>query len=195
MKNKLNDRSVLVLDNVWRVTNVTSPKQAIVNMANDTMTAISNDLQTYSFDDWIKLPVEEGDEHISTARGKILLPKIVMATNFSEASKVHRTPKITPRDVMKVYDGKCWWTGKKIGRKGTIEHYNPRSKGGKNDWSNIFWADPRINALKKDMSPDEFAKKHGFRPIAALKKPTRRLMVNVIEPREDRPEWNRFLLK
>lgn len=190
---------VLVLDATWRVANVTSIKQAIINMANDTMTAVlfhsRDNIEPICFSSWLKLPVGDDEECLHTPKQRVKVPRVVIACNFRHAERVRRTPRIHPREVMQLYGGNCGWTGKHIGRRGTIEHFVPKSRGGKNDWCNVFWASPEINALKRDMTPTEFEKIHGYKRKVDFKQPKERLMVSQVRPRPDRPEWDIFLCR
>src|SRR3546814_7617350 len=60
-------------------------------------------------------------------------------------------------------DGKvCQYTGRYVPN-GTIDHSDPRSKGGENTWENMVWSDAEINALKGSMTLEEFERKHGYK--------------------------------
>ncbi len=188
----LESKSVLVLDRSWQVANVTTPKKALTDMAKGTVTALlcrdEYDFQPTTWEDWIKLPVSEIDECVHTSRQLVRLPTIVVAANFKNASAIKRMPRIRPREVMERYGGRCAYTGKLVGRKGNIDHVNPRSRGGANAWENVVWCDKEVNHKKADRRPEE----------AGLPRPNIRQvnpmpLVCTVEPREDRPEWKPFL--
>lgn len=194
MHDKLNQKSVLVLDSTWRVTNVTSPKQALIDMAKNAMTALliqgDNIFEPVKWDKWVELVVEDGKEFVATARAKIRLPTVVIAVKYTMARMVTRKPRITPHEVMRLYDGKDAYTGQHIGKRGTIDHVHPLGRGGENDWHNVVWTAPDINYKKGCRTPSE----------AGLPEPSRRKvlakpLVSSIQPRADRPEWAHFLIK
>ncbi len=92
-------------------------------------------------------------------------------------------------------DGKVCQYTRQYAPDGTIDHVIPRSKGGRNTWENMVWSSAKINALKGDLTPEEFAKKHGYK-LPALPKPPKRLPAfMMIRPRPDRPEWDMFLMR
>ncbi|RQR87712.1 HNH endonuclease [Burkholderia sp. Bp9010] len=51
----------------------------------------------------------------------------------------------------------CYWCGAKCGRKYHVDHYNPLSKGGKHEVSNLVIACPTCNLRKSAKDPLEFA--------------------------------------
>ena len=196
--NTLQQKSVLVLDAHWRVTNTTTPEKAIGDLAKDTMTSVlihgENNFEVVTWENWIKIEPEDGEECIHTPRIKIKIPRVVIAVNYKEARAVLKKPKFNTSNVIKAYEGKCWYSGKHVGRRGTIDHVKPRSRGGVDDWENGVCADPKINNLKGDMPLEEFLAKYPqYRPKFPIKKVKPMPKVTLIEPRPDRPEWNYFL--
>jgi len=192
LKNHLEAKSVLVLDRCWRVINTTTPMKAFVDMAKNTATAVlchgENDFEAVSWDKWIQLGAGENDECVLTKRGKILMPKIVIAVNFTQAKVIARRPKLTPSEVSKVYKGQCAYSGRYIGRRGSIDHVVPRSRGGSDSWDNVVWCDPKINLDKGALLPHEAGL-----PEPRRKKVLPKVFVGTVDPRPDRPEWNHFL--
>jgi len=185
-------KSVLVLDANWQAANVTTPQQALTDMFKDTNTALlikgEYDFQPLSWDKWAELQVEDGDEFIATRHGKILMPRVVIATNFKSAAKIRRMPKVKPSEVEKAYGGVCAYTGRYVGRKGNVDHVIPRHKGGQNTWDNVVWSDVEVNSKKGHKSLEEAGL-----TAPKIKKIQPMPIVCRIEPRKDRPEWKYFL--
>ena len=52
----------------------------------------------------------------------------------------------------------CVYTGKELvmGENASLDHINPKSKGGDNSVSNLQWVDLQINVMKNNMSHKEF---------------------------------------
>lgn len=62
------------------------------------------------------------------------------------------------RDLWEEQDGRCYYTGVKLipGKTASLDHMIPRAKGGEDHPSNVKWVDLRLNAVKGDMSHEEF---------------------------------------
>jgi len=188
-----NDKSVLVLDAHWRVTNVTTPKKALVDMAKNTATAVlvkgKDHVEPISWEQWILLPVENGEECVHTAHTKILMPKVIIMVNFKRAKSISRTPKLRPNEVRKAYGGRCAYTGELVGKEGTIDHVHPRSRGGANSWDNVVWSSREVNFKKGARTPEEA----GLQLKTPIKKVRAKPMGTDLELRDDRPEWRLFV--
>lgn len=62
------------------------------------------------------------------------------------------------KDLFKKQDGKCAYTDIPIfiGENASLDHKNPRSKGGANSIENLQWVDWDINRMKTDIPHDKF---------------------------------------
>jgi 5-methylcytosine-specific restriction endonuclease McrA len=78
---------------------------------------------------------------------------------------------------------------------GNVDHWMPRSKGGKNSFENMVWTDRKINALKGDMTPEEFTRKTGLKLLKKPKAPLKQSVCALIKPRPDKPDWDTFLMR
>lgn len=187
---KLLDNSVLVLDSTFRVTNVTTPKQALIDMSKDTMTAVlihgQDSFEAVSWERWLELEPLSAEFSVATARRVVRLPTVVVAVNYIMAKEAIRELPLTPENVMKVHGGICGYTGRKIGKKGNIDHVVSRHQGGKDEWSNVTWSDPDVNTKKGPRTP-----KQAGLPEPRIIVPRARL--KQIQPRSDRPEWRLFM--
>jgi 5-methylcytosine-specific restriction endonuclease McrA len=70
----------------------------------------------------------------------------------------------TEQDELAQYDrqhGKCYWCGKKVGKKYHVDHVQPLSRGGTNYPSNIVIACPTCNLSKSDKLPHEWQGNNG----------------------------------
>jgi len=56
--------------------------------------------------------------------------------------------------------GRCYYTDEPLipGSNASLDHQQPRSRGGENILSNLRWVSQRINAMKTDMTHNEFVK-------------------------------------
>jgi len=205
MNSVLNDYRCLVLNAYFRCIAVATTRKAIENLTsiNKRTGKIGYTALDFSeehgfipvtWDDWIKLDVREGDDAIRTAHGQIRAPRVIIAINYAKIPKKKRKP--TTQNLLKQYDYKCYWTGKKLAKgRASREHVQPVSHGGKSDWENLAPADRDINSLRGNMSIKDFEKKHGFKPQYPLRAPKEVPVGDTIENVLNIPEWEQFLRK
>lgn len=155
-------------------------------MAIDTET-----MMAVTWDEWIKLPVREGDRTISTTRGAYRMPTVVCAFTFAKMP-VKRIAYAGGRGVAERDGRVCQLTGEHAPN-GSVDHWVPKKHGGKDTFENTLWVKRELNQKKGSMLPAEFVKKTGLKPRRKLKAPEPVEMWRHIRPRPDRPEWAYFL--
>src|SRR5882762_10382897 len=78
MSDILNKTIVLVLNRNWQAINIRTPQDAFCQMATNVATALDIEsdehIRPMKWDEWITLPVREGDCAVRTARGSIRVP-------------------------------------------------------------------------------------------------------------------------
>jgi 5-methylcytosine-specific restriction endonuclease McrA len=62
---------------------------------------------------------------------------------------------LTKKNVLLRDDYTCGYCSVKGGREMTVDHINPRAKGGKSTWNNLVACCSRCNARKRDRTPEE----------------------------------------
>lgn len=180
MSDTLNKMTVLVLNKFWQAINVRSPQLAFGQMAADVATALDIDgenLRPVTWEQWLKLPVREGDNFVRTQHLNIRIPTVIICVNYGE---VHmRRPAFSPRALRERDKGVCQYTGRKLAPgEGNIDHVLPRSRGGKTDWTNCVLASKEINTLKADRLPHEAGLKLQRVPRAPTAVPPMNLIRN-----------------
>jgi 5-methylcytosine-specific restriction endonuclease McrA len=116
------------------------------------------------WDEWSSLPVGESDEAIRTRTHTFRVPTVIIASGFSRVP--FRRPKRNLKGVAARDGGRCIFTGKVIPREEqTIEHLQPKSRGGSDDWNNIALASKSINNKKSNQTVAEFGMPLHFRPF------------------------------
>lgn len=196
MSTMLQDK-VLVLNRKWRPIEETTVMQAFCDIVRGSATAIDTEfMKACTWDEWKGLAIRDGDHQIATVSGAVRIPTVICKSSYAEMPD--KTPKLSKRNRRKVIgdrDGKvCQYTGR-FAPDGNIDHYVPRSKGGKNTWENMVWSAAEVNALKGDMTPEEFAKKHGLKLRKVPVKPKKQPAFMLIRPRPDKPDWDNFLMR
>jgi 5-methylcytosine-specific restriction endonuclease McrA len=168
MNDILNKNIVLVLNRNWQAINIRTPQDAFCQMATNAATALDielgNDataeaapvetLRPVTWEEWITLPIRPQDNAVRTARGAIRVPTVIVAVNFAKVPK--RRPKLCARAIRERDGNRCQYTGKLLRPdEGSLDHVLPRSRGGRDEWENLVWADKAVNSRKGNRLPHE----------------------------------------
>src|SRR6185503_18062230 len=151
MSDILNKAIVLVLNKNWQAINVRTPADAFCQMATNVATALEIQGEDYirpvTWEEWITLPIREGDNLVRTARGAIRVPTVIVALNYAKVPK--KRPKLSTRGVRERDGNRCQYTGRALHPdEGSLDHVVPRSRGGENTWENLVWSSKQVNARK-----------------------------------------------
>ncbi len=188
----LHQSTVLVLNKNWQAINVKTPAEALSMMIAGTATGLNvighDDMIPLCWNDWKSLHVTDNEPFVSTVKGKIKIPKIIVLCNFNQVPK--RRPKFTAKNLWERDKGMCQYTGKKLSPKeGNIDHVIPRSRGGQTSWTNCVLSHKDINAKKGNKTPNEAGLKLLKQPIEPVSMPTTAYIKN----NHNIPEWKWFL--
>ncbi len=158
MNTVLHKNIVLVLNRNWQAINVTTPAMAFCQMAGDVATGLDihgvEAMIPTKWDDWLTLPVRDGDNAIGTPRGTVRVPTVIVLSNFAQVPL--KRPKFTARNLWARDGGRCQYTGRELRPdEGNVDHVLPRSRGGDTSWDNCVLADRRVNSRKADRTPAE----------------------------------------
>ena len=186
MNDILNKTIVLVLNRNWQAINVRTPQEAFCMMATNVATALEIEfgdgaraeaLRPVTWDEWITLPVCEGDHAVRTARGAIRVPTVIVAVSYARVPK--KRPKLCAKTIRERDGNRCQYTGTLLRPdKGSLDHVLPRSRGGKDEWENLVWADKDVNARKGNRLPHEAGLKLLTVPRAPKELPVTALIRN-----------------
>ncbi len=141
-----------------------------------------------TWEQWLKLPVRDGDQSVKTTGGPVRVPTVVVAARYDKVP-LHR-PSFTARGIWERDGGVCQYTGRKLARhEGNIDHVVPRSRGGASSWENCVLADRKINSRKADRLPQEAGLRLRRPPVTPREVPVTLLIRNVHGVRD----WQHFL--
>ena len=192
--NALNKATVLVLNRNWQAINVRTPQEAFCMMATNVATALEIEGQDHirpvTWDEWITLPVREQDESVQTVRGPIRVPTVIVAVNYAKVPK--KRPKLCARTIRERDGNRCQYTGKLLRPdEGSLDHILPRSRGGKDTWENLVWADKDVNTRKADRLPHEA----GLKLLKAPRAPKELPASSMIRNAHGVEDWNLFVME
>ena len=181
MADILSKTIVLVLNRNWQAINIRSLQEAFCQMATNVATALEIDCENHirpvTWDEWITLPIREGDNAVHTVRGAIRVPTVIVALNFAKVPK--KRPKLCAKSIRERDSNRCQYTGKLLRPdEGSLDHVLPRSRGGKDEWGNLVWSDKTVNAKKGNRLPHEAGLKLLTMPRAPKELPVTALIRN-----------------
>jgi 5-methylcytosine-specific restriction endonuclease McrA len=192
MTDILNKTIVLVLNRNWQAINIRTPAEAFCQMATNVATALEidgeNHIRPVTWDEWITLPIRDGDNAVHTVRGAIRVPTVIVALNFAKVPK--KRPKLCAKTIRERDGNRCQYTGKLLRPdEGSLDHVLPRSRGGKDEWQNLVWADKTVNAKKGNRLPHEA----GLKLLAVPRVPKELPVTALIRNAHGIVDWNLFV--
>ena len=126
-------------------------------LASNVATAINFDngeMAPTQWDEWLKLPIGPDDLAIHTRTRAIRVPTVIVCSEYSKIPK--RKPKKNLRGVAARDNSICQISGKKLPpERWSIDHVQPKSRGGSDDWENLALVDRDINNKKSNKTNEE----------------------------------------
>jgi len=209
MSDILNKTIVLVLNRNWQAINIRTPADAFCQMATNAATALdieidetpgdgmfraprsefrASNIRPVQWDEWITLPVREGDHAVRTARGAIRVPTVIVAVNYARVPK--KRPKLSAKNIRERDGNRCQYTGKLLHPdEGSLDHVVPRSRGGVDSWENLVWSAKDVNQRKADRLPHEA----GLKLLAVPRAPKELPVTAHLRNAHGVAEWKLFL--
>jgi 5-methylcytosine-specific restriction endonuclease McrA len=209
MTDILNKTIVLVLNRNWQAINIRTPQEAFCQMATNVATGLdigfddeaesdsfrtppsefrASNIRPVTWEEWITLPIREGDNAVHTARRAIRVPTVIVAVNFAKVPK--KRPKLSARNIRERDGNRCQYTGRLLHPdEGSLDHVVPRSRGGADTWENLVWSAKDVNQRKADRLPHEAGLKLLTVPRAPKELPVTAFLRNT----HGLAEWKLFL--
>jgi hypothetical protein len=162
-----NTKTTLLLNNAWMPITTISARAAFSHLWKKRITALDKNSNTFhTIDTWNQLgEFYEDQPYMRSASGAWPIPTVIIVT-----SKFFRKPKkkkLTLFELAKVCNYTCQYCFEKFPLKNlTLDHVNPKSKGGSNDHDNLVLACRSCNLQKGSIYP--FFNKDGEIPKAPI---------------------------
>lgn len=193
MRNHLTAPTVLSLNASWQAIDVFSPEKAFCMLATGVALALDTShgrMSPVSWNEWISLSCGPGDDYATTPRGRIRIPRVIIAINYKTVKPKRLSP--TKKNIARRQGYRCAYTGEHIDdSSSSIDHVVPRSRGGGNGWDNLVVAHRAVNNKKGSRTPSEA----GLQLLFHHKSPPSRMPKDAI--REDYgvkfQEWAPFI--
>ena len=95
--------------------------------------------------------IKKGDNDIVTTIGNFVRPLVIRLLNYIKYYTKNISP--TRNRIYKRDDNQCVYCGSK--KQLTIDHVLPKSRGGKNEWTNLVTCCFKCNVKKANRTPEE----------------------------------------
>ena len=197
MSDILNKTIVLVLNRNWQAINIRTPADAFCQMATNAATGLDIELgddlraqalRPVTWDEWITLPIRDGDNAVRTVHGAIRVPTVIVAVNYARVPK--KRPKLCARTIRERDGNRCQYTGVLLRPdEGNLDHVVPRSRGGADTWENLVWSAKEVNQRKADRLPHEA----GLTLLSVPRAPKELPVSAMIRNAHGVAEWKLFL--
>ena len=181
------DLPTLVLNRSWIPVHITSVRRAVCMVYQDVAAIVATDtLQTHRFLEWLCLPSPPTSRWIRSATVSVPAPEVIRLNHYDRIP-THEAP-FTRRNLFQRDNYTCQYCGRRSPvDKLSIDHVQPRSKGGRTTWENCVLACVRCNARKADRT----LKEAGLRLRKQPRRPRWSPYLNL--SKFDRlPSWSRF---
>lgn len=126
----------------------------------------------------------EGDEPVVGAQDILGRPSVILLNRYIRLPYNRATP-VSRRGVLRRDDHRCAYCGKAAS---TIDHVQPKSRGGAHSWENLVACCLRCNNLKSDHTPVEMNWQ-----LRLVPRPPRAGHWQIRELDKPTPEWDPFL--
>ncbi len=133
----------------------------------------------------VDLVEQHEDKVLRSANGRHPWPTIVRVVQFKHVER--KKIPLTKRNIFRRDGFECSYCGRPGGEL-TVDHIQPKSRGGRDDWSNLTSACKTCNNVKNDRTPEEAG-------MVLRKKPSRpnHIVFFKAMAKEIDPQWEKFL--
>ena len=161
-------RTTLVLNAGYEPLAIVSFKRALVLVLSEKAVVVACD-----------------DDHpVLGIAGEWVRPSVILLSRYVRIPSGRAVP-VSRRGVLRRDDSRCAYCG---GSAATIDHVQPRSRGGADSWENLVACCLRCNNVKGDRTPQEMGWQLRFAP-----RPPHGTAWLVRGAERGQPEWQEFL--
>lgn len=183
---------VLVLNKRWLAVHICTVKRAISLLYQRLALVVTEEYEVYDFDSWLSLSqfARNNEPMIRTPQFEMRAPKVIVLGHYQNSPP--RTVRFNRRNIFQRDNHQCQYCGVKPPREElTIDHVNPRSRGGKSTWENVVVACVRCNTRKGNRLTTEC----GMTPRTKPRRPNWLATVRFAPNSTDRTVWEQFIDK
>ncbi len=195
---------VLVLNRAYAAMRVVSAKRAFCLLARNIAEVIQVDTNgdtegagqyvNYDFESWLEVSQlqrefePERHDWVKTVRMEIAVPRIIRLLGYDKLPE--QSVKLNRRNLFARDRNRCQYCGRTYTTSDlSIDHVNPRSRGGGDTWENLVCACIRCNARKGGRTPEQAGMKLVKTPV----RPKRNPLITLRLGHEKYRSWKAFL--
>jgi hypothetical protein len=172
---------VLKLNRLWQRIGWATPREAFIAMCGGayggtppakglSITTDENgelvDGISLEWADWINLPIRDSDFAISTGRGLVRVPSVIVSPEYEGMPVKGR--KFSGKALRDRDGGICQVSGRYLRPgEGNVGHIKAKAKGGARTWENTVYMDKKLNSLQGTRTPEEM----GWKLLSEPKRP------------------------
>lgn len=180
------DQPTLVLNKNWTAIDVEPVRDAVTKVCSENAVILDpHDFQTYTWEKWSELAVEDEANVLHTARGRFRVPDIIILNKYE---KVHSQSLLFNRRNLFARDNNtCQYCGKRMSSSNcTVDHVIPQCQGGPSSWENCVIACVDCNVRKGGRTPRQAG-------MQLIRKPAKPRWSPMFRTRVIKPVWGKVL--
>jgi len=182
------DSHVLVLNRSFFPIHVTTVKRAFSLLYQGIAKAVNSQFETFDYESWSDLCVEQNDETIGLVDRAIKIPRVILLVAYDRIPKTH--VRFTRANIYARDRNTCQYCGGVFHRNGlSLDHVVPRAYGGTSRWENIVCSCFSCNRKKGGKTPQEV----GMKLLKPPAKPRWTPFFRVPPQEIRREEWLTFI--
>ncbi len=184
------DSSVLVLNRLWQAVNIVNARRALALVYGGRGQAVDDDYAVYPWEVWANRSLHSLsiDRSVTTTSGPVRVPRVIQLMEYDRVPRPRL--KFTRSNVYRRDRHRCQYCGShQAASELTLDHVQPRSRGGPTTWRNIVVSCFGCNSRKANRSPEEAGMPLIREPRVPLWNPTAMLQLT----EEPHPLWHPFL--
>ncbi len=149
------ERPTLVLNRYWQPVGVATVARSLTLVAAERARIVDPaDFQQHTWADWAQLIPRDDEPCVQSVAFRIRVPEVITLTHYDRVPV--NVVTFSRRNIYKRDRYTCQYCGAQPGSEElTIDHVQPRSRGGTSTWENCVLACMDCNKLKADRTPTE----------------------------------------
>ena len=181
------ESSVLVLNRGFAALTLTDVKRCFTLFYKGHVRAVLPDYSTYAWQEWCDVPVQPGDDVISTPNLTLRIPRVIQLLSCDRPPR--HDVKFSRHNIYMRDGNRCQYCGKRFSSgELSLDHVIPLSRKGPSSWENVVCACLPCNVKKGNRLPEDVGMKLRRAPV----KP-RATALGMLSPHRIHPTWRNFL--
>ncbi len=181
------ESSVLVLNRGFSALTLTDVRRCFTLLYKGHVRVVLPDYTTYAWEEWCDVPVQPGDDFITTPSMTLRIPRVIQLLSCERLPR--HDVKFSRRNIY-IRDGnRCQYCGRRFSTSElSLDHIIPLSRGGPSTWETVVCACLPCNVRKGSKLLEEAGLKLRRTPAKPKASP-----LGLLAPQRIHPSWRNFL--